>query len=47
MTDALTHRGPNDSGYELIDNNVAVIGLGQRRLSIIDLSSNWKATNAI
>ncbi|HEX5154986.1 MAG TPA: asparagine synthase (glutamine-hydrolyzing) [Parafilimonas sp.] len=42
MTDALTHRGPNDSGYELIDNSVAVIGLGQRRLSIIDLSSNGR-----
>jgi asparagine synthase (glutamine-hydrolysing) len=42
MTDALTHRGPNDSGYELIDNNVAIIGLGQRRLSIIDLSSNGR-----
>ena len=42
MTDALTHRGPNDSGYELIDNNNAVIGLGQRRLSIIDLSSNGR-----
>lgn len=42
MTDALTHRGPNDSGYELIDNPNALIGLGQRRLSIIDLSSNGK-----
>lgn len=42
MTDALTHRGPNDSGYELIDNPNAAIGLGQRRLSIIDLSSNGK-----
>lgn len=42
MTDALTHRGPNDSGYELIDNSNALIGLGQRRLSIIDLSSNGK-----
>jgi asparagine synthase (glutamine-hydrolysing) len=42
MTDALTHRGPNDSGYELIENSNAAIGLGQRRLSIIDLSSNGK-----
>lgn len=42
MTDALIHRGPNDSGYEVIDNRYASIGLGQRRLSIIDLSANGK-----
>ncbi|MBS1745945.1 MAG: asparagine synthase (glutamine-hydrolyzing) [Bacteroidetes bacterium] len=42
MTDALTHRGPNDSGYELKENPFATIGLGQRRLSIIDLSVNGK-----
>ncbi|MDZ4241555.1 MAG: asparagine synthase (glutamine-hydrolyzing) [Candidatus Omnitrophota bacterium] len=35
MTDALAHRGPNDRGTH-ID---ASIGLGHRRLSIIDLSS--------
>jgi len=34
MTDILRHRGPDDDGYYLKDN----IGLGQRRLSIIDLS---------
>ncbi|MBB4212042.1 asparagine synthase (glutamine-hydrolysing) [Rhodothalassium salexigens DSM 2132] len=34
MTDALTHRGPDDSGY-LIEPGV---GLGHRRLSIIDLA---------
>jgi asparagine synthase (glutamine-hydrolysing) len=34
MTDTLAHRGPDDDGY-FIDNNV---GLGHRRLSIIDLS---------
>jgi asparagine synthase (glutamine-hydrolysing) len=39
MTDALAHRGPNDSGYELFDTPNAFVGLGQRRLSIIDLSS--------
>lgn len=39
MTDALIHRGPNDSGYEVFDTPNALIGLGQRRLSIIDLSS--------
>jgi asparagine synthase (glutamine-hydrolysing) len=35
MTSCLTHRGPDDQGIYL-DNN---IGLGHRRLSIIDLSS--------
>lgn len=35
MTDILRHRGPDDDGY-YINNN---IGLGQRRLSIIDLST--------
>ena len=35
MTDALTHRGPDESGYHL----AAGVGLGHRRLSIIDLAS--------
>lgn len=35
----LTHRGPDDQGVELIRVGEAVLGLGQRRLSIIDLSS--------
>lgn len=35
MTDALAHRGPDDSGFYCDDK----IALGQRRLSIIDLSS--------
>ena len=34
MTDAMTHRGPDDRGV-YVENNV---GLGMRRLSIIDLS---------
>src|SRR3989304_5351613 len=34
LTDTLSHRGPDDSGY-YIDSNV---GLGHRRLSIIDLA---------
>ncbi|MGB3008463.1 MAG: asparagine synthase (glutamine-hydrolyzing) [Chitinophagaceae bacterium] len=38
MTDALTHRGPDDAGYELYESAEAIIGFGQRRLSIIDLS---------
>ncbi len=35
MTDAIAHRGPDDSGFFCDDH----IALGQRRLSIIDLSS--------
>ncbi|MEO8072915.1 MAG: asparagine synthase (glutamine-hydrolyzing) [Acidobacteriota bacterium] len=38
MTDVLTHRGPDDSGIWL-DNSV---GLGHRRLSIIDLSKHGR-----
>ncbi len=34
MTETLTHRGPDDSGYYLKGN----VGLGHRRLSIVDLS---------
>ncbi len=34
--DTLYHRGPDDSGIELIGNEIT---LGHRRLSIIDLSS--------
>src|SRR3989344_2657798 len=34
MTDALAHRGPDDAGYFVLGN----VGLGHRRLSIIDLS---------
>src|SRR5262245_45016920 len=37
MRDALGHRGPDDAGL-LIDNNMGQnIGLGHRRLSIVDL----------
>lgn len=36
MTDALQHRGPDDSGY-WVDHESGV-GLGHRRLSIVDLS---------
>jgi asparagine synthase (glutamine-hydrolysing) len=38
MTDVLTHRGPNDEGFYFKDK----IGLGHRRLNIIDLSANAK-----
>lgn len=38
MTNALSHRGPDASGEKLIISGNALIGLGHRRLSIIDLS---------
>ncbi|QEH42587.1 asparagine synthase (glutamine-hydrolyzing) [Chitinophaga sp. XS-30] len=40
MTDAMLHRGPDDAGYETYEDASAVIGLGQRRLSIQDLSAS-------
>ena len=36
FTDTLFHRGPDGAGYELLNNNL--LGLGHRRLSILDLS---------
>ena len=38
MADSLTHRGPNSGGYEIIQDSYATLGLGFRRLSIIDTS---------
>jgi asparagine synthase (glutamine-hydrolysing) len=38
MTDSMTHRGPDDAGYEVYESTYAQIGFGQRRLSILDLS---------
>lgn len=38
MTDAVRHRGPDDSGQAIVDVGSNVLGLGHRRLSIIDLS---------
>ena len=40
MTDVLYHRGPDDSGYSFYENEYANIGLGHRRLSILDLSTH-------
>lgn len=39
MTNTLRHRGPDATACKLIDAPSAQIGLGHRRLSIIDLSS--------
>ncbi len=38
MTDILYHRGPDFGGYEIIKEKKAIIALGHRRLSILDLS---------
>jgi len=38
MTDALLHRGPDSSGVYFDDTAAAQVGLGHRRLSILDLS---------
>ena len=40
MTDIMHHRGPDGSGYELINQDEYILGLGHRRLSIIDLSNS-------
>src|SRR5213595_296673 len=41
MTAALTHRGPDDHGVEVLRDvdGRPLVGLGHRRLSIIDLSA--------
>ena len=39
MTGAIAHRGPDDSGSEIRYFGDATVGLGFRRLSVIDLSS--------
>ncbi|QGM99238.1 asparagine synthase (glutamine-hydrolyzing) [Methylocystis parvus] len=42
LTDKMRHRGPDGGGYELVELHGGrfSLGLGHRRLSIIDLSSN-------
>ena len=40
MTDILYHRGPDDSGYKFISTAYASVGMGHRRLSILDLTDN-------
>lgn len=42
MRDTLIHRGPDDSGLLFESNELYNIGLGHRRLSILDLSKNGK-----
>ena len=38
MADAIVHRGPDDEGLECFSDPAASVGLGFRRLAIIDLS---------
>jgi asparagine synthase (glutamine-hydrolysing) len=40
FTDNMVHRGPDGEGYEILDDGY--LGLGQRRLSILDLSDIGK-----
>ncbi|MDR5907489.1 asparagine synthase (glutamine-hydrolyzing) [Franzmannia qiaohouensis] len=40
MTDVLHHRGPDDSGYSMQQYASAQVGLGHRRLSILDLTKH-------
>jgi len=40
MTNSIVHRGPDDEGLDIIRNGNCSVGLGFRRLSIIDLSSS-------
>ena len=39
MTDIISHRGPDGDGHYVDKNDSAIVGLGHRRLSIIDLSN--------
>jgi asparagine synthase (glutamine-hydrolysing) len=39
MVRSMDHRGPDDRGYEVFTEDGILIGMGQARLSIIDLSS--------
>lgn len=42
MSDKMVHRGPDDSGSYLDTGSLPHVGLGHRRLSIIDLSSKGR-----
>lgn len=39
MSAAVAHRGPDDAGEEIVRSASGVVGLGHRRLAILDLSS--------
>ncbi len=40
MTDVLEHRGPDDQGYFFIEEDYCQVGMGHRRLAVLDLSPN-------
>ena len=40
MTDVLHHRGPDDSGCSFYERGMVTVGLGHRRLSVLDLSTH-------
>ena len=42
MSDTLYHRGPDGSGLEFLQTKTCQVGLGHRRLSIIDLTDAGK-----
>jgi asparagine synthase (glutamine-hydrolysing) len=42
MTDTMLHRGPDGADYQFFQTNSTQIGLGHRRLSIIDLTESGK-----
>ena len=39
MVNSMTHRGPDDHGFEVFRSDKFIVGMGQRRLSVIDLSA--------
>ena len=41
-TDTMVHRGPDGSGYQFFQTDKCQVGLGHRRLSIIDLTVGGK-----
>lgn len=42
MADSLIHRGPDASGYDFVQTEHYQLGLGHRRLSILDLTENGR-----
>ena len=40
MTSVLNHRGPDDEGHRIIKTEFAKVGIGHKRLSVLDLSVN-------
>ena len=38
MTESIIHRGPDSAGHELLASGAVLVGLGHRRLSIVDVS---------